>query len=274
MPIVEINPMRCRMWQLHPRIDERVTEETCGTLIKSMRRHGQIVPALGRRLRDNRDYDIELIYGARRLFAARHLDRPLFVDVREVSERDGIVAMETENRLRRDISAYERGTSYERWLREGHFATQKDLCRALQVSAAQLSRLLNLSRLPKVLIEAFGSAADLCEVWGADLATQLKDPVSERRLLQAAEGIRALHPKPAAQQIFERLRLAGRTGRCTDKRIVKNGEGDELFSVCRQRGSIVLSVGLHLLCERRLKEIESAIVELVAMETAEPVSTH
>jgi ParB family chromosome partitioning protein len=274
MPIIEINPMRCRMWALHPRIDERITDETCGSLIKSMRRHGQIVPALGRRLRDNRDHDIELIYGARRLFAARYLDRPLRVDLREVSERDGIVAMETENRLRKDISAYERGTSYDRWLREGHFATQKDLCRTLQVSAAQLSRLLNLSRLPRVLVETFGSPADLCEVWGAQLAILLKDPAVERRLLQAAEGIRAEHPRPPAQEIFERLRSAGRTGQRADKRIVKSGQGDELFSVSRQRGSIVLSVGVHLLCERRLKEIEAAIVDLVATETPNAVATH
>ena len=263
MPIVEVNPMRCRVWHLHPRIDESINEETCSLQIRSLKRHGQLVPVLGRRLRDNRDYEIELIYGARRLFSARYLNQPLRVDVREVSDREGIVAMETENRLRRDISAYERGTSYDRWLREGHFSSQEEICRALQVSSAQVSRLLQLVRLPRALTDAFNSPTDICEVWGAELAALLKDPVSEHFVLQAADEIRALQPKPSAQEIYVRLRDAGRTGRLADKRVVKNDRGDELFSVRRQRGSVVLSVGFDLLSDERLKQIEHAIAELI-----------
>ena len=272
MPIIEVNPMRCRVWHLHPRIDENITEETCSLQIRSLKKHGQLVPVLGRRPRDTRDYDIELIYGARRLFSARHLNQPLRVDLRDVSDRDGIVAMETENRLRRDISAYERGTSYDRWLREGHFSSQEEICRALQVSSAQMSRLLTLSRLPRALIDAFDSPADICEVWGAELATLLKDPVSEHFVLQAADGIRALQPKPSAQEIYVRLRNAGKTGRLPDKRIVKNDRGDELFSVRRQRGSVVLSVGFDLLSDERLNEIEVAIAELIDTETSRSIS--
>jgi hypothetical protein len=91
----------------------------------------------------------------------------------------------------------------------------------------------------------------------------LKDPVSEHFVLQAADEIRALQPKPSAQEIYVRLRDAGRTGRLADKRVVKNDRGDELFSVRRQRGSVVLSVGFDLLSDERLKQIEHAIAELI-----------
>jgi ParB family chromosome partitioning protein len=194
--------------------------------------------------------------------------------LRDVSVRDGIVAMDTENRLRRDISAYERGTSYDRWLREGHFRSQKELCRSLQVSPAQLSRLLNLSRLPRALVDAFSSPADICEVWGAELAAMLEDPATERRVLGVAARIRALQTKPSAQETRDLLRNAGKTNRSPDKRLVKSDRGDALFSVSRQRGSVVLSIGLDLLSERRLNEIESAIVDLIAGETTGPVLTH
>src|SRR5689334_1689624 len=121
MSIISVNPFRCRVWSLHSRADECLTEESCKTEIESFEKHGQLVPVLGRRIRDNSNYDIELIYGARRLFVACYLNQPLRVDVRTISDRDGIIAMDLENRLRKDISAYERGASYARWLRDGHF---------------------------------------------------------------------------------------------------------------------------------------------------------
>jgi ParB-like chromosome segregation protein Spo0J len=69
------------------------------------------VPALGRPLHGDLEFDVEIIYGARRLFVARHLNMPLQVELREMSDREALVAMDIENRLRTDISPYERGTA-------------------------------------------------------------------------------------------------------------------------------------------------------------------
>ena len=79
--VVSINPFRCRMWSLHDRLDTNVTEQSCRDEIASFATHGQLVPALGRSLRDDSHYDVELIYGARRLFVARHLNKPLLVEL-------------------------------------------------------------------------------------------------------------------------------------------------------------------------------------------------
>ena len=157
--LLSVNPFRACMWSLHDRCDRHVNEQTCRAEIESFETRGQLVPALGRPLRDDPDHDVELIYGARRLFVARHLNRSLLVDVREMSDREAIVAMDVENRQRTDISSYERGVSYARWLRNGHFGSQEDIARALRISSSQVSRLLRLAKLPSVILGAFTSPA-------------------------------------------------------------------------------------------------------------------
>ena len=119
---------------LHDRLEDYVCEETCRGEIESTARHGQLIPALGRKIHGDPNYDIELIYGARRLFVARHLNKPLLVELRPLSDREAIVAMEIENRHRKDLSSYERGTSYARMLRTKQFKSQDDLARTLKVS--------------------------------------------------------------------------------------------------------------------------------------------
>src|SRR5688572_6279056 len=96
--IHSVNPFRCRVWALHDRLEGEISEETCRAEIDSFSRHGQLVPVLGRPLQAGSSYDVELICGARRLFAARHLNLPLKVDLREMSDHDAIIAMDIENR--------------------------------------------------------------------------------------------------------------------------------------------------------------------------------
>jgi hypothetical protein len=67
------------------------------------------------------------------------------------SDREAVIALDVENRHRKDISPYERGTSYKRWLELGHFKCQKELARALEISPSQVSRMLKLAQLPAVV---------------------------------------------------------------------------------------------------------------------------
>src|ERR1700678_2391533 len=121
----KVNPFRCRVWTLHDRIEEHITEESCRTEIDSFAVHGQVVPVLGRPVLGDPNFDVELIYGARRLFVARHLNQPLLVELCDLSDFEAIVAMDIENRQRSDISPYERGVAFATWLRTGHFASQQ-----------------------------------------------------------------------------------------------------------------------------------------------------
>ncbi|MDY6949090.1 MAG: ParB N-terminal domain-containing protein, partial [Pseudomonadota bacterium] len=118
---VSINSFRCRVWERHARLEEYITEETCRTEIASVKAHGQLIPVLVRPLLGDVNYDYELIYGARRLFVARHLNVPLLAEVRRLSDRDAAIHVDIENRQRKDISPYERGRCYHQWLSSGLF---------------------------------------------------------------------------------------------------------------------------------------------------------
>lgn len=264
--IVTVNPFSCRMWRLHDRLDERVTEETCKAEIRSFLDHGQLVPALGRRLRENDEHEIELVYGARRLFVARHLNRPLLVEIRDLTDKEAIIAMDLENRHRKDISPYERGLSYARWLRSGQFASQEDIALALKVSASQVSRMLKLARLPTVVIDAFGNPIHICEGWGIGISQALEDPARRLATLRAAREIAAVTPRPSARDVYCHLMSASVEGRKPKIRVhdqvVTGHSGNPLFRIRHQRNSIALLLPIRKTSAKRLEEIQRALVEV------------
>lgn len=270
--VVAVNPFRCRVWQLHDRLEEHINETTCKSEIESFLEHGQLVPVLGRRVTGCDDYDVELVYGARRLFVARYLSKPLLVDLRdEISDRDAAVALDIENRQRRDVSAYERGLSYARWLRAGHFKSQEDMTRTLKISRAQVSRLLKISRLPSVIVGAFESGKDICEQWGVDLVDAVEDPNRRRHVIQAARAIAAGSSRPPAAEIYRHLLAATGIGRKPKPSaldtVVKARNGAMLFRVRHQRTSIALILPVGLVSKAALEDIQRSLAHIIEGHT-------
>jgi ParB family transcriptional regulator, chromosome partitioning protein len=261
--VKSVSPFRCRMSDLHARLEGHVTEESCKAEIESFLRHGQLVPVLGRPLRGDPDCDVELIYGARRLFVARHLNMSLQVEIRALSDREAIIAMDIENRHRTDISAYERGLSYLRWLRTGHFDSQERLARGLRVSSSQVSRLLKLARLPAVIVQAFGNPLELCEGWGLDLSEALEDPERRAATLAKARAICAMTPRPPARDVYRSLLAAPARGRKLKARphddVVKGEDGVPLFRIKYLSSAIAMVIPANSVSSAALKLIERAI---------------
>jgi ParB family chromosome partitioning protein len=231
---IAINPFKCTIWSLHERLEGEITEESCKAEIASVLEHGQMIPVLGRRLHGNPDYQVEIIYGARRLFIARHLNRDLIVDLRELSDRDAIIAMDMENRLRKDISPYERGLSYTQWLRSGHFKSQDEIARALNVSTSQVSRLLRVSRLPAVIVSAFRSPTDICENWGLELMDALDDPDRRDSTIRAARALGRHSPRLLGREVFRQMCSYPETDKSRPKagthdKVIIGGDGSPLF---------------------------------------------
>ncbi len=261
--LVEVNPFRCRMWKFHDRMDEYLTDETCREEIISIEQNGQVVPVLGRRLHGDPDHDVELIFGARRLFIARHLNRPLLARMKSISDQAALIAMEVENRLRADISPYERGLSYARWLRAGLFKSQEDIARTLQVSRATVSRLLRISRLPSVVLNAFRSPLEIAEDWGLQLAEAWDEPTRRERLAHRARAIAKLEPRPPARVVFTRLASdlgipTSRRGSARDE-VVLGRDGRALFRIRRQRKLIALCVPSTSLTTESLSRLKQEI---------------
>jgi ParB family chromosome partitioning protein len=261
------------MWPLHDRLESRVTEETCKAETESFARHGQLLPALGRELRGDPDYDIELIYGARRLFVARQLNKPLLVEVRAIADREAIVAMDIENRQRLDISPYERALSYARWLRGGHFRSQDDLARSLNVSSSQVSRLLKLARMPSAIVAAFGNPTEICEGWGLELIDVLDDPQRRQATLDRARLIGAREKRPPARDVYRQLLTATvrrrRVPSSALDEVVKDTNGTPLFRIRHQTNAIAVVIPLQTVKAGALERIRTALVGILHAANAQ-----
>jgi len=270
--VVLMSPFRCRMWALHDRFESTISEQSCREEISSFTKHGQLVPVLGRPLRGDPDHDVELIYGARRLFVARHINQEIAVELREMSDREAIVAMDIENRLRSDISAYERGMSYARWLRGGHFQSQDDIARALRTSASQVSRLLKLARLPSVVVDAFGAPGEIRESWGLEIMEALDDPERRQPTLRSARTIAAIAPRPPGQEVHRQLLTAvtGRRARSASRdRVVKDAAGNPIFRIRRLRSTVALLLPSERVSEQTLAAVTRGVVDILQQGAAE-----
>jgi len=274
--VISMNPFECKMWEMHDRITTHITESSCRAEIESVRKHGQRMPVLGRPLKDDPHYKVELIYGARRLFVARHLNTPLLVELRQLSDVDAIVAMDIENRMRRDISPYERGLCYARWLREGYFKSQDDIARALHTSAPQVSRLLKLTRIPAVVVAAFQSPTDISESWGIEIAEGLDDPDRRSYIVRSARNIARQVPRPAAREVYRSLISASterhRTKRSARDEVVTDASGKPLFRIRQQTNSIALLIRLSTLTSASLEDIRREVADILTRKMIPPRS--
>ena len=255
------------MWARHDRLEEYLTEESCKDEIESVTAQGQLVPALGRPLRGDSDHDVEIVCGARRLFVARHLGIRLQVELRDMSEREAMVAMDAENRLRKDISPYERGLSYVSLLRAKYFKSQDEMAQAFSVSASQVSRLLKLAELPSVVVSAFASPLDIREGWGLDLHKGWHDANTRPILAQRARALAARTPRLKAQEVYERLLAPAGTAarqrrKCRDN-VVKGDTGAPLFRIRYQRNTVALILPNSLVGATSLEMIRRAVSEIL-----------
>jgi len=265
--IVSINPFRCRVWSLHDRLEEYLTDESCKREVESVSAHGQLVPALGRPLHGEADHDVEVVCGARRLFVARQLGIQLHVELREMSDREALVAMDAENRLRKDISPYERGLNYASLLRAKYFVSQEEIAHALNVSASQVSRLLKLAELPSVVVNAFANPLDIREGWGIDLHKAWHNANMRPVLTQRARALAARTPRPKAHEVYERLLApSGAAVKQRHKRhddVVKDGSGTPLFRIRYQRNSVALLLPNSRVKAASLEMIRGALSDIL-----------
>lgn len=240
MGIEAVDPAICRMWDLHDRLGEEIDADSCRSLIRSLQRHGQRHPVLARPNIAEHGYKYELVYGARRLFATRYLGMTLLVDVREFDDRVALIEMDVENRVRKDISPYERGLSYRRWLRAGHFASQTALARDLGVSEAQISRLLRYADLPAAVVAAFRSPRDIREEWAVALAKICSNAEERQKVVRRARGYTGSRRVYPPQAIYELLIDAGNPQRRSRNDVVKTSGGSPFMQISYRAKSVHL----------------------------------
>lgn len=162
--IHEFDPAELAMWPLHNRNQKFLTDERVEGLAEQLKAVGQEQPALGRYAPEGSPYRVELIYGARRLAAARMAGMKLLVEIVDVDDQEALRIMEAENSEREDLSHYEAGVHYKRLLDGGQFENQSDLSRVLGISRQKLTRLLKIAQIPEHVIEMLGSPYEMSQL--------------------------------------------------------------------------------------------------------------
>lgn len=268
---ITADPFRCRVWDLNDRIEEYVTEESCRAEIASVERDGQLVPVVGRVLRNNQDFDIEIVCGARRLFIARHLNVPIRVEIRELTDRKAAVAIETENSLRKQTSPYERGLWLAKLLRQGIYRSRDEMARDLGTTPTQVTRLLKFTELPALVIGAFPSPHDILESWAVELHKAWKD--DRRRLLtERSRSLGAATPRPSAASVYEILVAPPRATKrlrteAAARRIVRSPDGTLLVRFEHQRTEVVLRIPNALVDPAIETELTRIVTAVLARKT-------
>lgn len=191
-----VDPGRCRMWAGHNRDYALLNEERCADLIESIKAQGrQEMPAIVRRVAGERDFDFEVICGARRhwtiswLRSHNYPDFKFLVDVRELGDEEAFRLADIENRARDDLTDYERAKDYLRAIDAYYDGRQRTMAERMQVKESWLSRYLDLARIPEQFMAAIMTPQDLTIRSGIALKGLLKPDDRKARAFTEAKRL-------------------------------------------------------------------------------------
>ena len=188
-----VDPDRCRPWRLHNRDLDHLDENSCRDLIDAfLSAKKQRIPAIVRRLRDDPDYDFEIVAGVRRwwtvkwLRANHHPDFEYLVTVQHITDEEAFRVSDIENRSRKDITDWERAKEYARALQEFYGGSQSEMAAHLNISKSWLSRLLDVARLPDAIVAAFPDKHIITVRIARDLKPLTNDPKCLQLMIEEA----------------------------------------------------------------------------------------
>ncbi|QEE43460.1 plasmid partitioning protein RepB (plasmid) [Rhizobium sp. WL3] len=197
--VIELDPSLVDKSFVSDRMGE--DEEAFNELVEAIRERGQDTPVLVRpNPADKGRYQI--VFGHRRVRAARLLGRPVKAVVKHVSDVDHVIAQGQENSARENLSFIERAAFAHHLQAMGH--DRRTIQLALSIDGALLTRMSSVTaRVPETIIQAIGAAKGIGRDRWLDLAGAVEHPDA---LVQAetainSEGFSGL----SSEERFERL---------------------------------------------------------------------
>lgn len=209
----------------------------------SLRAHGQETPIRVRPVRGALPFEFEIVSGHRRHAACLLLDRELeagfpvlaIADARATETRDLVLKMYRENEERADLSAYEKGRMFARWLEAGLYASQREIGAAVGLGESGVAKYLAVAKLPPAVLAVFGDVRQISMRWGSTLSQALK--THEGAVLRAAEKLAVRKPLPEPEAAYRALIAAGNAAQARPSRGTSREES------VRIGGRIPLKVG-------------------------------
>lgn len=152
--LIEIDPFLIDAGGMQDRLEADNAEDAA--LAHSLREYGQQVPVLVRP-HPAAEGRYQIVYGRRRVLALRDLGLPVRALVRDMDDRELVLAQGQENTARRDLSFIEKA-NFARQMTEAGY-DRKVICDALSIDKTVISRMLSvMDQVPLELVEAIGAA--------------------------------------------------------------------------------------------------------------------
>lgn len=141
----------------------------------SLRDYGQQVPVLVRH-DPNHEGRYQIVYGRRRVAALKELGLPVKAMVRDLTDRDLVMAQGQENTARKDLSFIEK-VNFARQMRDAGY-DRKVICDALSIDKTVISRMFAVAdAIPAKVIMRLGAAPSV----GRDRWKALTDRITATR---------------------------------------------------------------------------------------------
>ncbi|VDC33665.1 plasmid partitioning protein RepB [Pseudogemmobacter humi] len=217
-------------------LEDRLDEDAEGLaeLAESMRVYGQQVPVLLRHA-PGAEGRYEVVYGRRRVAALKLAGLPVKAMLRDLTDRDLMIAQGQENALRKDLSFIEKA-NFARQMRDNGFE-RAVICDALAVDKTVISRMLTVAdAIPLPLLHAIGAAPSVGRDRWLELVERLPDRDPEA-VLAAVEG-------DSSDARFETLfrKLAPRRPRPAAPEPLVGAQATRLGEVSRKGDRLVLTL--------------------------------
>lgn len=169
--VIELDPHSIEAGGMQDRLESVADEDSA--LARSIAEYGQQVPVLVRP-HPEKEGKFQIVYGRRRVLAMRDLGQPVKALVRDLDDRELVLAQGQENTARRDLSFIEK-VNFARQLQDAGY-DRKVICDALSVDKTLASRMLSVAeKIPVALIQGIGAAPSV----GRDRWLALADLIEE-----------------------------------------------------------------------------------------------
>jgi len=214
--LLELDPKKIRATEFRNRHERSLLADDPKfiELKTSLQANGQENPIRVRPLKNGLPYEFEIIAGHRRHAACLALDATCaggfpvlaLIDAAAADARDLVLKMYRENEERYDLSAFEKGRMFARWLEAGIYDSQRELAAGIGLGEAAVAKYLAVAALPALVLAAFGDERSIPMNWGPTLSQALK--ANETAVLRAAERLAQRQPPAAADVVFRTLTAA------------------------------------------------------------------
>jgi ParB family chromosome partitioning protein len=211
--LLELDPKKIRATEFKNRSDRSLlaSDPEFAKLKESLQVHGQEIPIRVRPVKNALPFEFEIVSGHRRHAACLLLDAetvggfPILclVDGAAADARDLVLKMYRENEERYDLSAFEKGHMFARWLDAQVYESQRDLAAAVGLGESAVAKYLAVAALPAPILAAFRDERSIPMSWGAPLSQALK--VNEAAVLKAAERLAQRQPAPTPDAVLKAL---------------------------------------------------------------------